>query len=541
MSVKTIFFKSVRKHIIILIIGLLFGGLSIAASLLIPFITQAAIDDAIGMNNIALLGKLCVYLFFVSVGGIVFDLLNVYLFTKVSKSFIQDLFHRILSNLLCKKNSFFVQQNSGEINQRINEAWELEDFFSAEFFSCIFSIPTLIAAIIILINTSIEITIVTIIGVLISVFFMGMCNAYIGKNMPHVLDKKVSVSSKIQEMILGVFDIRATATNNLFIDSADRSVKSKSSTSLRFTMGVTTFMRLSSISATLLSVLILYLSGVNIINGVLTIGTYFLIIAYVEKITEPIVLITGLVAQIKPLLVTARRIDDKFNLDNDDHVEEEFISTPLEVYNFLCHIESFQYPNSEMPIISGFNLEAKRGDAVLVQGKNGSGKTTLLNILSGELKNYRGYLLYDGKKGNPRNYMSIVSQTPFIFNFSLRDNIVLSEPFDKSRYDLILERLNIDKYFDKELLTGEVPISENGKSLSGGQKKLIALARCIYRERPILILDEIVSNLDLDLKERVLEYIKTLKKDHIIILVEHTADYDDIADLKITMETKEDI
>lgn len=263
MSVKTIFFKSVRKHIITLIIGLLFGGLSIAASLLIPFITQAAIDDAIGMNNIALLGKLCIYLFFVSVGGIVFDLLNVYLFTKVSKSFIQDLFHRILSNLLCKKNSFFVQQNSGEINQRINEAWELEDFFSAEFFSCIFSIPTLIAAIIILINTSVEITIVTIIGVLISVFFMGMCNAYIGKNMPHVLDKKVSVSSKIQEMILGVFEIRATATNNLFINSADHSVKSKSSTSLRFTMGVTTFMRLSSISATLLSVIILYLSGVN--------------------------------------------------------------------------------------------------------------------------------------------------------------------------------------------------------------------------------------------------------------------------------------
>lgn len=540
MSVKKIFVNIAKKNAFILIVGMIFAGLAIAASMAIPFVTQIAIDSGIGSQNIKLLGMLSIVLVALSITGSVFEILNIYVFTKVSKKFTESVFKKILSNLCRKNHNYFVEQSSGEINQRINEAWDLEEFFSPEFFSSVYSLPTLIVAIIVLINTNVQITIITFVGVLLSIAFIGINNLYIGKNMPSIMDKRVDVSSRIQEMILGIYEIRSNSACRTFIDRTNNSINDKCKNSFKFSMGVTTFVRASSVCASLLSIVLLYFSGIEIINETLTIGTYFLIVSYVEKITEPLMQVTGLVGQIKPLLITAKRIESNFNTDINDLIDVSKSShdsiSKLEI-NKLC----YTYPGHVSPTISDFSLSSHKGDVILLKGVNGSGKSTLVDLLIGELKSDSGEILFDSKNNvNPMECISIARQHPFIFNLSLKDNIILGEPYSSEKYNSILSALRFDEYFSDELLSNKTIIQENGKSLSGGQIKLIAFARCLYRNRSIIILDEIMSNLDADLRKIVVDYIEKEKSNHITLLIEHTNDYNNLGTITINLRQNEE-
>ena len=539
MEIKNTIIKILNRNKLSIMFGMFLAGISIFISLAIPFITQYAIDEGIIKKNINLLGLVSGGLIILAGLGYISEIANIYIFTKLSKEFINSVFSKLLNNL-CKKNrDFFINHNSGEINQRINEAWDLEELFSSDFFSSLYSLPMLIIAIIVLIRTSIRITIITLVGVMLSILFLGLSNAYIGVNMPTAANKKVVVSSKIQEIILGIFDIRANHASAKFLSSAKSSIKDKSNFSLIFTMKITKYMRASSLMSSLLSIVLLYFCGTKIIDSSLTFGNYFLIIAYVEKITEPIMNLTGLVAQLKPLIVTSNRLEEMFSLTENDNFDLEIM--PIEKINsFSLKNISYSYQDTDYSVLSNINIDAEIGDVILIEGKNGSGKSTLLNIISGELQADSGELIINNNKKEVFSDYAIAIQHPFIFNLSLSENIILSDKKDMNKYRKLCNYLQIDKYFDADLLNDENEIQENGKSLSGGQIKLIALARCLYRNNTVIIFDEIISNLDNNLRRIVIDYIEQNKRSHIFILVEHTNEYNELATKHIILKSIEE-
>lgn len=284
-------------------------------------------------------------------------------------------------------------------------------------------------------------------------------------------------------------------------------------------------------TATLTSVLlvgILYLSGIEIIAGTLTFGTYYLIVAYAQKVISPVLQTGSIVNSLKPVFILAKRIKKHFSLDEDDH-NPTLISMPKEISSIKVKNITYRYPGTSQNILTNLSFEATKGDIVLLKGVNGSGKTTLLNILCGEIRQNHGFVLFDDGESDSQCYLSIVRQRSYIFSLTLQENIVLFEPFDKKRYNEILTTLQFDSYFDKDLVSGRTVIQENGNALSGGQIKIISFARCLYRKRPILILDEIFSNLDTNMRNLILNFFQTHREDYISILVEHTNEFDYLA------------
>lgn len=116
----------------------------------------------------------------------------------------------------------------------------------------------------------------------------------------------------------------------------------------------------------------------------------------------------------------------------------------------------------------------------------------------------------------------------------IMNNIILGEKLDINRYNEILLLLNFSEYFTKEQL--ETDITENGNSLSGGQIKLISLARALYRGSSVLIMDELCANLDKKAIDNIKALIIKLKETHILILVEHVDSLDHLADKVITLK-----
>lgn len=536
MKLKKILLATIKKHLFLFIIGAFISISSVVIALVTPFINQAIIDDGIFANNISVLIILSITLALLHIFEYVMGVLKGYIFTKISKEFSKSVYINVIDNLFHKDHNFFVENSSGDVLQKINEVWDLENAFSEQLLSSVLSIFTFFIAFGVLITLSVPVTILSVVAMIIIGVFYYFGNRVLDKFINKTLDKDVEVTSKTQELILGIFEIRSNAASKLFQENTVTKVNEKNIISIRF---ATIMPLVFNVPETLMSVLlvgILYLSGVEIMAGTLTFGTYILLVSYSQRVISPIMQVGGIINSLKPIFVLGKRVKEHFSINRCDNISFDK-SLQQDIDTFAIKNVSYKYPTSNQNVFENVCLEAKKGDIVLIKGANGSGKSTLLNIICGEIKQDVGSVLFEINEDFPHKYISIVRQRPFIFNLTLCENIILSEPFDEIRYKEVLDILSLEAYFDPKILNNSAEIQENGIALSGGQIKLIALARCLYRKRSILILDEIFSNLDINIRKIILDFIERYKHDYIWLVVEHTNEYDSIANKFINIES----
>lgn len=199
---------------------------------------------------------------------------------------------------------------------------------------------------------------------------------------------------------------------------------------------------------------------------------------------------------------------------------------------------SFKYKNQKVNVLKKVNLELKRGKTYCFVGKTGSGKTTLLDLLLGLLSPTEGKILLDGIPLNKniiddwQNLIAYVPQNTVILNKNLYNNISLGSletEMNENKINNLLKSLDLHgeifKNFKKSTL------GEFGKKISGGQRQRLSLARALYKNSPILILDEITSALDTTTEDKIIKVIKKLKNKVTIICVTHKPAFLQIADV----------
>ena len=195
---------------------------------------------------------------------------------------------------------------------------------------------------------------------------------------------------------------------------------------------------------------------------------------------------------------------------------------------------SFSYFNNKNTIFENINIRFNKNECIGIVGKNGSGKSTFLNLLSGLIKPSQGQIIIDNVYDLYSNRVkwiekiSYVQQNIFLLNSSIKDNITLSSndsEINDSQYHKILSILRLEEYFKDLPHKLNTKVGIDGISLSGGQKQLISLARALYKDSDILILDEPTSAFDSAKIELFLELISSLKKIKTIFLVTHNKDY----------------
>ena len=170
-------------------------------------------------------------------------------------------------------------------------------------------------------------------------------------------------------------------------------------------------------------------------------------------------------------------------------------------------------------VLKDISFDVKKGEKIVVVGKSGSGKSTLVSLLIRELlptsgnivKN--GYSIFYTKPDDWRKNIQLVSQEPFLFNWTLKENIV-------SGYEISDKRVEEALQFSGLAIDGiniEESIGENGNRLSGGQKQRVALARAFYPDSELLILDEGTAALNAELRDEVIEHLWELPQSCILV------------------------
>jgi ABC-type bacteriocin/lantibiotic exporter with double-glycine peptidase domain len=188
---------------------------------------------------------------------------------------------------------------------------------------------------------------------------------------------------------------------------------------------------------------------------------------------------------------------------------------------------SFSFDKKSHPI--KINIKLKNNNFYGVIGKSGSGKTTFTNLLAGLLKPDHGNILIDkinliNCKNNWRKFIGLVSQEVFIINDTLSNNIAIGSEekhIDQKKIVEVLKQSGLAEFVKKKNNGINFILSENGKNISAGQRQRVGIARALYRNPKILILDEPTSSLDAETSANFMFTLNKIKKNRLVILCTH--------------------
>jgi ATP-binding cassette, subfamily B, bacterial PglK len=204
---------------------------------------------------------------------------------------------------------------------------------------------------------------------------------------------------------------------------------------------------------------------------------------------------------------------------------------------------SFQYSANNF-LLTEINLKIKKGTTLGIIGKSGTGKSTFLNIFTGLLKPTKGNISVDGADISNsmiswRKKLGYVSQEIFLLDSSIGENVafgISKENIDFNRVKKCISLAELDTYIDQLNDGLDTMVGEKGVRISGGQRQRLGLARALYNEPDILILDEATNSLDIKTEDKILSTLKNLKSKFTILIISHHENplkiVDDVYELK---------
>ena len=254
---------------------------------------------------------------------------------------------------------------------------------------------------------------------------------------------------------------------------------------------------------------------------------------------KPIRQLSNINAVIQKGLAAAVEIFDQLDsAEEEDHGDVDSII----VGNIEFSDVNFSY-NPKEPVLNNLNFAIAKNETVAIVGKSGSGKSTIANLLSRFYANYSGNISVDGtsisdyKLSHLRQSISIVSQSPTLFNDTIEKNIAYGvNEVDQAKLEEAAEISGCSEFISRLPEGYKSEIGDDGVLLSGGQRQRIAIARAFYKDSPIIILDEATSALDNESELIVQEAIEKLINNRTTIVIAHRLSTIENADTILVLE-----
>ncbi|MFR7674430.1 MAG: ABC transporter ATP-binding protein [Clostridia bacterium] len=270
-----------------------------------------------------------------------------------------------------------------------------------------------------------------------------------------------------------------------------------------------------------------------ILNGRYDVATLVLVVGYYENIENEFKKLYGKLDNVSSFSIMLDRIYKILNYKTNNMLsfgdnDNDYIKGKINFKNV-----SFTY--EKQVVLKNVSFEIKPQSFTAIVGKSGSGKSTIFRLLLRLYKADKGTILlddesiYDYTREVYSSNVSIVTQKPFIFDMSIRENFNLVDSNHSHQIEAC-KRVGIHDYIMSLKDGYNTKLVADAENISNGQKQLIALARTLLSKSEVLLFDEVTSSLDINTSKHVMEILKDLKRDHTILMITHKPSLMKLAD-----------
>ena len=339
-------------------------------------------------------------------------------------------------------------------------------------------------------------------------------------------EKNENVSGFVGELVRGVRDIKMLNAEESFIKELNYKIVDLNNQRYNMSKVDRSYGLICGCLRDLLDTGMIFLLVYLIINNKLEVASGLVIYNYMSKVTSIVHWVSMLFEKVKDFNLSSSRIFDIFN--NQKFTKEKFGKKHLDkvIGNFEFKNVSFSYDDNK--VLNNISFKVKANETVAFVGKSGSGKTTIFNLLCKMYDINDGLITIDGvnirelDRESIRGNITIISQNPYIFNLSIRDNLRLVKD-DLSDEEMIeaCKMACLDDFIESLPDKYDTVVGEGGISLSGGQRQRLAIARAFVQKTEIILFDEATSALDNETQASIQKAIDNMKKDYTILIIAH--------------------
>lgn len=345
----------------------------------------------------------------------------------------------------------------------------------------------------------------------------------VAKNLKTIQENKTGL---ISELVRGIRDIKVLNASQTILKQTSNRIEEATIEQVHI-MNIKRFFRCMENEVRTLSDLGLIILGCYLYkHSLLTLPTFLIIYNYQSKICNLLNGVAQLSEYNKKFMIASDRVyevigDDKFKKEKFGNVEIQKMTGDIKFNNV-----TFGYNDTD--IIKNMSFKINPNERIAFVGKSGAGKSTIFSLITKLYNTKDGEILLDNVNikdltcSSIRDNMSIITQNPYIFNFSIKDNLLLAK--EDATMDEIKEACKtacIDDYIMTLPEKYETKVGENGVILSGGQKQRLAIARALLMKTEIILFDEATSALDNETQSKIQEAINNLKGEYTVLIVAH--------------------
>ena len=528
MNKNKVTFGKVFKNIIwprkkLLFIGIFLIIISKAAGLVTPIMMKPFVNNALGKDM-----DLTLQIVSIVIVSILINSLTSYLLTRFigveAQHLIAELRTKVQKKVLTLPINYFDNNKSGALVSRIMSDVEgVRNLVGTGFVQLIGGILASVAAFAYLITISFKLTIFVLLPMALFATIALKAFGYIRPIFRERGKKSAEVSGRLTESLNGIRVIKGFGAENqelhVFKNGVDEIFqlvkKSMTAQALMSSSGV---LMIGLASAGVM--------GIGSFLG-LNNGEFISYTAMIAFMVAPILQIGNIGSQFTEAFAGLDRTEEIMSLNPEEDKEIRTVELNSIDGEVIFNDVSFSYLE-DSEVIKNISFKAKKGSVTALVGTSGSGKSTIAGLAASFLNPNSGNITIDGvdlssvKLSSYRKKLGVVLQDDFLFEGSIKDNILFSKPnASKKQLDDAVIAASVNEFTDRFEDGIDTLIGERGVKLSGGQRQRITIARAIIADPRILILDEATSNLDNESESLIQESLKKLMKGRTTFVIAH--------------------
>ena len=334
-------------------------------------------------------------------------------------------------------------------------------------------------------------------------------------------------TSFICEMIRGIRDIKVLNADKSFLNEAENRLKYKNRINYEGRKVLRKYDLLTGSIHDFLNLFLLLIGVYLLKNDLVSVTAFITIYLYKDRIYNLFNSYSSLQEILKDFELSSTRVLDI--IDGDKYERETFGNKVIKKAHgdFEFKHVKFSYKKN-IPVLKDLSFKVQANTTVAFVGKSGSGKTTIFNLLAKLYDIDKGEILIDGININEltensiRGNMTIINQSPYIFNLSIYDNLKIVAP-KATKQDMInaCKMANLHDFIMSLPDKYNTVVGEGGITLSGGQRQRLAIARALIQKTEIILFDEATSALDNETQDEIQKAIDNMKREYTILIIAH--------------------